>query len=74
MLRQIVIFGAGYDGKKALEYFGSENVFCFVDNNKDITGKMINGKRVLSFEQLKALYDNDRLVADIMYEVVIAVS
>ena len=74
MLRQIVIFGAGHDGHKALEYFGSDNVFCFVDNNKDLTGKLITGKRVLSFAQLAALYKKEPLVSDIMFEVVIAVS
>lgn len=31
--RKIILFGAGDFGKKALEYFGPEQVHCFVDNN-----------------------------------------
>jgi len=74
MLKQIILFGAGRDGNRALEFFGTENVFCFVDNNKDLTGKLIKDKRILSFEQLKTLYEENELITNIMFEVVIAVS
>ncbi|MCL2250043.1 MAG: LicD family protein [Oscillospiraceae bacterium] len=74
MLRQVILFGAGHDGRKALEFFGGENVFCFVDNSKDLTGTLIKGKKILSLEQLKALYAENHLTADIMFEVVISMS
>ncbi len=49
-VKRIVIFGAGNFGKRALEYYGSENVECFIDNNTVKVGKEYCGKRVISFE------------------------
>lgn len=47
---QYVIFGAGNIGKLALEKF--QNRVCYViDNNKEITGRNINGKVIKGFNQ-----------------------
>lgn len=43
--RQIILFGAGDFGRKALEYFGEDRVAYFVDNNAELTGSLINGKK-----------------------------
>ena len=38
MGKKVILFGAGQYGRKALEYFGQEQVYCFVDNNIDLVG------------------------------------
>ena len=50
---QIIVFGAGDYGRKALNSFGEERIAFFVDNNPSLTGKEISGKRILSFEEFK---------------------
>lgn len=50
--RQIILFGAGVYGRKALEYFGREKVHCFIDNNPDHVGRVIEGVPVQSFSYL----------------------
>lgn len=50
--KQIILFGAGDFGRKALEHFGKEKVSCFIDNNKDNVGKTIEGVPIRSFEYL----------------------
>lgn len=63
--RQIILFGAGDFGRKALEYFGEDRVAYFVDNNAELTGSLINGKKVLSFDQLKATKDDYQIVISV---------
>ena len=53
--RKMVLFGAGDFGRKALDYIGSENVFCYVDNNPSLVGKTINGKPVKGFDTIREL-------------------
>ncbi len=60
--KQIILFGAGVYGRKALEYFGKERVHCFVDNNGALTGTLIDGVPVISFERLKAIYKDFQIV------------
>jgi lipopolysaccharide cholinephosphotransferase len=74
MSRNVIIFGAGHDGREALEFFGIENTFCFVDNNSDLHGKNIKGLRILSFSQLVELYEANRVYVENSFEVVIAMS
>lgn len=64
--RKIILFGAGAFGKKALEHFGEDRVIYFADNNVDLVGSQIDGKEVISFAELKKIYQN--------YQVVISVS
>jgi radical SAM protein with 4Fe4S-binding SPASM domain len=63
--KKIVIFGAGDKGKKALDEFGSDNVYCFADNDKSKLGTEIMGKPVISFE--------DAVILSNQYVFVIAV-
>lgn len=49
---KLILFGAGHYGKKAISFFGEENVFCFCDNavkGSDI--KDVCGKNVISFDR-----------------------
>lgn len=47
---KIALFGAGIDGRRALDYFGSERVLFFIDNSSSKTGKKISGKDIISFD------------------------
>ena len=60
-MKKIVIFGAGRDGRAALVAFGSENVFCFCDNDCSLWGKEVMGKRVISPVELKQ-YEKDNII------------
>lgn len=51
MNKQIVIFGAGDFGKKALNYFDYSKVYGFVDNNPEKQGASYLGKPVFSLEK-----------------------
>ena len=44
---KIILFGTGKYGREAYDYFGSENIICFVDNNSDIAGKNVLNKNVV---------------------------
>lgn len=48
-----VIFGAGYLGRWALNYLGYARVLCYADNYA--YGKEKEGKKIISFEELKKL-------------------
>ena len=63
--RKIILFGAGDFGKKALEYFGPEQVHCFVDNNAQLAGTTIEGIPVVSFEQLREIYQDYHIVVSV---------
>lgn len=65
MGKKVILFGAGQYGRKALEYFGQEQVYCFVDNNIDLVGEKIEGVPVISFGQLKEIHQK--------YQIIIAV-
>ena len=50
--QQLIFFGAGEFGQKALKYFGRDRVRCFVDNNPNLAGTEIEGIPVVSFADL----------------------
>lgn len=64
-MRRIILFGAGTYGKKALDYFGRENIACFADNNEAKVGRRILDIPVISFQRLREIHGN--------YDVVISV-
>lgn len=53
--KKYIFFGCGDIGKEAVDYFGTANVAFFADNNAGMTGKEVCGKRVLSFDEMKAI-------------------
>lgn len=63
--RQIILFGAGVYGHKALEYFGAERIHCFVDNNEALTGTFVDGIPIISFEQLKRIHKDYQIVISV---------
>ena len=63
--KDIIIFGAGLKGKEASKVFGDKVKF-FVDNNKNKVGSTIDGKEIISFEELLKIHDK--------YDIIVAVS
>jgi len=62
--KKIVLFGAGIIGRRALEFFGADRVFCFADNHK--TGQVFCDKTIISFEKLAEIAND--------YDVVLSVN
>lgn len=60
-MKKIILFGAGRDGRSALDDFGNENVFCFCDNDRSLWGREVAGKRVISPDELKQ-YEKDNII------------
>lgn len=77
MQKKAVLFGAGGVGLMAIGYFGSENVECFVDNNKQKSGTVFNGIPIISFDVLLGKYANNEdyriyITSDIYYKEIAA--
>lgn len=53
--KKYILFGCGYIGKRAVDYFGAANVAYFADNNAAMAGQEVCGKKVLSFDEMKAI-------------------
>lgn len=64
--KKLILFGAGFYGKEAVEYFGKERVHCFADNDPALHGTKKNDVPVISYEELKKIHEN--------YEIVISAS
>ena len=57
-----ILFGCGAMGKEAVYYFGWSNVYCFVDNDPDMVGREIVGKKVISVQELKKIHSSHKIV------------
>lgn len=60
-MKKLILYGAGRDGAEAVNFFGSDNIYCFVDGNADRVGDNISGKEIISFEKLKKMAGNSDL-------------
>lgn len=60
--KELILFGAGDYGNKALRYFGKERVRCFVDNDARRTGTSIDGVPIVSFDQMVRFHGSCQLV------------
>ena len=58
----IAIWGAGYRGIKALHRIGIENVTVFIDNDAKKQNQVIEGKRVIGFEEFRKEYPKEQVV------------
>lgn len=72
--RKIILFGAGRDGREALEFFGENNIYCYIDNDEGKSGTLLNGKKILSYSELKDWYTAETEKFNRNYEVVITVN
>ncbi|WP_026670916.1 radical SAM protein [Butyrivibrio sp. AE3006] len=64
--KRIIIFGAGFYGKKALEQYGRDIVDYFIDNDADKIGSQYEGKEIVSAKRAA------EIVVSREYHVVIA--
>lgn len=61
-MNRIIIFGCGQIGHDALMFLGSENVYCFCDNNLSLEGQERYGKSIITFDKLKMDFKNTVVV------------
>lgn len=54
---KFVIYGAGYRGKRLLNYLGSDNVVAFIDNNESRLHDLFCEKPIINLEEYKASYN-----------------
>ena len=57
---EIIIFGAGDEGKNLLGRIGADRVKCFVDNNEKLQSCHIHSKRIISINELTQLYKSNK--------------
>ena len=57
-MKKVIIFGTGRYGCEAKEFFGKENILFFVDNNKEIQGKHVDGIEVVTPKKIKENINN----------------
>jgi lipopolysaccharide cholinephosphotransferase len=50
-MRRVVLYGAGGGGREALEWFGSEHVTCFIDNDAEKQKNRFFDKPVISYNE-----------------------
>lgn len=74
-MRKIIIFGASDLARNALQFFGDENVVCFVDNDEKKQGQVFCDKDIISYNDLKSLIkSSDDILLHKRYDIVIAVT
>jgi len=60
---KVIIYGAGFWGEMAFQYFGAENVYCFCDSKiKEGEEGLLYGKKVISFQRLKEIWKDYAIV------------
>ena len=57
---ELILFGAGKCGKRALVHFGRERVACFCDNNRALINEEVDGIRVVSFDEVRRLINEGK--------------
>lgn len=68
-----IIAGSGDYGRRALTYYGNDNVEFFMDNDPKKQGNYIDGIKVCSFELLRDLSDQYRVIVAVKnYEAVVS--
>ncbi len=68
MDREIVLFGSGEIGEKAIAFLGEENIVCFCDNNCGLTGQKCCGREIISFAELKQKHNEAIIIISANYK------
>ncbi len=68
MERKLILYGSGQIGKRWLEHLGDEKVYSFADSNEEKTGKQINGKEILSIDELCEMKSDADIYISTAYE------
>lgn len=61
-MKKIIVIGAGLNGVKFLKEIGEEHIECFADNSENKQGTLVEGKKVISIEEIPNIYRNYILV------------
>lgn len=72
--KKLILFGAGFYGKEAMEYFGKERVQYFVDNNPALHGTMKDDVPVISFEEVKKNHGSYEIIISAGSQITIALA
>lgn len=56
-MKKLILFGAGEFGLRWLNKLGSDKVFAYADFNRNKVGSVLEGKRILSIEEICNLED-----------------
>ncbi len=62
MEKQIILYGAGSFGRRALAHYGRDKVYCFADSNENLAGTYIEEVPVISLDKLKTIYRDYQIV------------
>lgn len=65
-MKKICLFGAGNLGKQALMFYGKDNVAFFCDNDEKKQGRLIEGVKVISFNDLVSVNSSVRVVISVI--------
>lgn len=65
MGKKIVLFGAGEIGKQAMEYYGPDNIECFIDNCKEKQEKGYLGFNVKALSEMLEAIRNYELIVSV---------
>lgn len=57
-----VLFGAGNMGRNALFFLGKESVKYFIDNNRELDGKKVDGVEVLHYTKMRDFLKLEKVV------------
>ena len=60
--KKIILFGAGKVGLEALRRYGKDRVAYFCDNSVDKQGQYIDDIKILSFDELLGIYDDNYIL------------
>lgn len=63
--KDLILFGAGDYGHKALRYFGKERVRCFADNDERRAGDSLDGVPIVSFDQMMKIHRSCQVVLSV---------
>ncbi len=59
---QFVVYGAGYRGKRLLEYLGNDKVVAFIDSSADLVGKKYNRVPIIDLDTYKKSYSKYEII------------
>ena len=57
-MKKLILFGAGNNGKSAIEFWGEDKVEYFVDNNRQRVGEFFCGKKIISTDELSKIWQD----------------
>ena len=63
--KRIILFGTGTNGRIAFLQYGSDNIAYYCSNNANRWGEFFCGKQVISFDRLKEIFRDYRIIVTV---------